>query len=431
MKLKIITVTLVILFISSVAIAQEFEYSEIFPLPETGFIEQVLNGLDVLEELSFQPLYGKTIVVLTNHTSVSRKGVHLLDLLAQYQDSISIRIVYTPEHGLFSPSDDMVSLPSEGKDPRFNAQIKYLWERRFRPDILDLYGVDLILIDIQDPGLRYFSYITTVTKMMEAGAIAEVPVMVLDRPNPFGGIKIEGPMVRPKHQSFVGYHLVPIRHGLTVGEYALMINETGWVRQSERVRLTVVPMIGWERETTFSETELPWIPPAPGIPDWETLRVYEGMALFNGTNISVGIGTDQPYFLVGAPWVLGSTVLGLLERSRLPGVQFEAGKFTPDSLNAYLPSPIYRGEECDGIRMIVTDWNTFEPLRTAATILSIVSSNYPTQFRWTGSFYVDKLYGHDYLRIFLAQRRDTAKLPATWTHDVIRFSQFREKFLLY
>ena len=204
MKLKVITVTLVILFISSVTIAQDFEYSEIFPLPETGFIEHVLNGLDVLEELSFQPLYGKTIVVLTNHTSVSRKGVHLLDLLAQYQDSISIKIVYTPEHGLFSLSDDIVSLPSEGKDPRFNAQIKYLWERRFRPDILDLYGVDLILIDIQDPGLRYFSYITTVTKIMEAGAIAEVPVMILDRPNPLGGTKIEGPMVRPKHQSFVG-----------------------------------------------------------------------------------------------------------------------------------------------------------------------------------------------------------------------------------
>ena len=170
-----------------------------------------------------------------------------------------------------------------------------------------------------------------------------------------------------------------------------MINETGWARQSERVRLTVVPMIGWERETTFSDTELPWIPPAPGIPDWETLRVYEGMALFNGTNISVGIGTDQPYFLVGAPWILGSTVLGLLEKSRLPGVQFETGKFTPDSLNAYLPSPIYRSEECDGIRMIVTDWNTFDPLRTAATILSIVSGNYPSQFQWTGSFYVDKL----------------------------------------
>ena len=431
MKLKVITVTIAILSVSTVSFSQEYEYSEVFPLPETGFIQQVLTGLDVLDELSFQPLYGKTLVVLTNHTSVSRKGVHLLDLLAQYQDSISVKIIYTPEHGMFSLSDDLVSLPSEERDPRFNAQIKHLWERRFRPDILDLYGVDLILIDIQDPGLRYFSYITTVTKMMEAGAIAEIPVMVLDRPNPLGGVKINGPMVRPKHQSFVGYHLVPIRHGLTVGEYALMINETGWARQSERVKLTIIPIIVWERGTPFAETELKWMPPTPDVPDLETLRAYEGMALFNGTNISVGIGTDQPYFLVGAPWFSGSTVLGLLEKSRLPGIQFETGKFTPDSLNAYLPSPIYRGEECDGIRMTITDWQAFDPLRTAATILSIVSGNYPSQFRWTGSYYIDKLYGHDYLRIFLAQHRDPAKLAATWTHDVIRFSQFREKFFLY
>lgn len=431
MKLKVITVTIAILSVSTVSFSQEYEYSEVFPLPETGFIQQVLTGLDVLDELSFQPLYGKTLVVLTNHTSVSRKGVHLLDLLAQYQDSISVKIIYTPEHGMFSLSDDLVSLPLDDRDPRFNAQIKHLWGRRFRPDILDLYGVDLILIDIQDPGLRYFSYITTVTKMMEAGAIAEIPVMVLDRPNPLGGVKINGPMVRPKHQSFVGYHLVPIRHGLTVGEYALMINETGWARQSERVNLTIIPIIGWERGTSFAETELKWIPPTPDVPDLETLRAYEGMALFNGTNISVGIGTDQPYFLVGAPWFSGSTVLGLLEKSRLPGIQFETGKFTPDSLNAYLPSPIYRGEECDGIRMTITDWQTFDPLRTAATILSIVSGNYPSHFRWTGSYYIDKLYGHDYLRIFLAQHRDPAKLPATWTHDVIRFSQFREKFFLY
>lgn len=431
MKLNTIAVSITILLISSLSYSQEYEYSEVYPLPVTGFIEQVLTGLDVLEELSFRPLYGKTLVVLTNHTSVSRKGDHLLDLLAQYQDSISIKIIYTPEHGIFSLSDDLVNLPSDGRDPRLGAPVKHLWGRRFRPDILDLYGVDLILIDIQDPGLRYFSYITTITKTMESSALAGVPIMVLDRPNSLGGLQINGPIVRPKYQSFVGYHLVPIRHGLTVGEYALMINETGWSHQAQRVDLTIIPMIGWERGKLYDQTELPWVSPAPGIPDFETLRVYEGMGLFKGTNLSVGIGTDQPYFLVGAPWLSASAILSTLERSRLPGVQFEAGTFTPDSLNPYLPSPIYRGEECDGIRMIVTDWQTFDPLRTAVTILSVVSGNYPNQFRWTGNFYVDKLYGHDYLRIFTAQRRDPAKLPATWTHDVIRFSQFREKFLLY
>lgn len=431
MKLKVFLVILIIAFLNSVSYSQKYEYSKVFPLPETGFVQQVLTGLDVLEELSFQPLYGKTLAVLTNQTSINRKGIHLLDLLAQYQDSLSVKVIFTPQYGIFSFSEDVFQLPAGGKDPRFDAPIKHLWGHRFRPDNLDLYGVDLILIDIQDPGLRYFSFMTTITKMMEAAAIAEIPVMVLDRPNPLGGVKIDGPIVRPKYQSFVGYHLVPIRHGLTVGEFAIMINETGWTRQAQRVNLEVIPLIGWVRRMVFPDTELPWIPPAPGIQDFETLRIYEGMGLLQGTNLSIGLGTDNPYFLVGAPWFSATAILNTLKIIWLPGVQFEAGTFTPDSLNPYLPSPVFRGEVCDGLKINVTDWNKFDPLLTASTILSIISGSYPNEFRWTGNFYVDKLFGHDYLRIFLAQHRDPAKLSATWTHDIIRFSQFRKKFLLY
>ncbi|MFQ6616661.1 MAG: exo-beta-N-acetylmuramidase NamZ domain-containing protein, partial [Fidelibacterota bacterium] len=410
---------------------RDFQFSQVMQFPEMDFYPHVMTGLDVLEEIQLAPLRGRTLAILTNQTAVDRKGIHLLDVLADFGEDFRVKIILSPQFGFLAHGTESVTVMRGGRDPRFDAEVKILWGRKSRPDKDDLRGVDLILVDLQDPGIRFFTFMTTITKVMEAAALDDIPVMVLDRPNPLNGLNIDGPNVRPPYQSVVGYHLVPIRHGLTVGEYALMVNETGWIRGAERVRLTVVPMENWEREMWMEDTDLPWIPPAPHTDDAHALLAAVGMGLLEGTNISAGLGTDLPYLQFGAPWMSSELVSRDLERKRLPGVEFHPVTFIPDSLSRLIPHPLYRGEMCSGVGMTITDKKSFSPLLTAATVLSVVSRHHPGKFRWVANNYIDKLYGHDYLRIFLAQERNPAKLPATWSLDVIQFSEFRKPYLLY
>ena len=421
----------IILFFSTTGLAQDFDYTEVLPVPTLEFHPGIFTGLDVIEEMGFKPISGHNLAILTNQTALNRKGIHLLDLLATRENDFNVKIIFTPEFGFLSSKTEKVTMSEQGKDPWLGAQVKNLWGREFLPDINDLREVDLILIDLQDPGIRFFSFMTTVTKVMEAAATYDIPVLILDRPNPLNGVVIDGPVVRPQYQSFLGYHLVPVRHGLTLGEYAIMVNESGWIRKSERVELTVIPMVNWDRGMWMDETEIPQVPLAPNIGDVLTLLSYAGMGLFEGTNVSAGVGTDIPYLQIGSPWLLPEVVLESLERKHLPGVKFTVTTFYPDSLSAIIPSPRYTGQRCYGIRLLIFDRNKFSPVLTAATILSVIIGHHPHKFHWEETNYVDTLYGHDYLRIFLAQERDPLKLPATWSRDVIKFSQFRGKFLLY
>ncbi|MFQ6675924.1 MAG: exo-beta-N-acetylmuramidase NamZ domain-containing protein [Fidelibacterota bacterium] len=430
-KVRRLSLIVLALFTAISGQEKEFEFSQVMPLPAMDFYPGVMTGLDVLEEMDFEPLAGRNLAVVTNQTAVDRSGVHLLDLLSERAADVTVRIVFTPEYGFLVSGTQPVKVLREGRDPHSGAVVKNLWGREFVPDREELSDVDLVLVDLQDPGIRFFTFMTTVTKVMEAAALNDIPVMVLDRPNPVNGLNIDGPNIRPPYQSFVGYHLVPIRHGLTVGEYALMVNETGWIRQGVRARLTVIPMVNWERKMWMDETGLPWVPPAPQLDNVEIVLSAVGMGLLEGTNLSAGLGTDFPYLQFGAPWVSSHLVSRGLEQKHLPGVEFHPVSFIPDSLSPLISRPIYRGERCSGVRMSITDRKIFSPLLTAVAVLSVVSRIHPGQFRWVGNNYVDKLYGHDYLRIFLAQQRDPAKLPATWSRDVAEFSRFRSRFLLY
>jgi len=385
----------------------------------------------VLEEMDFEPVLDRNLAILTNQTAINRKGVHLLDLLNAWKEELTIKVIFTPEYGLLSSEITEVYIPASGREPLFGAQVKSLWGREFIPDINDLREVDLILIDLQDPGIRFISFMTTVTKVMEAAALYDIPVLILDRPNPLNGVVIDGPVVRPQYQSFLGYHLVPIRHGLTIGEYTIMINEMGWIRKSERVELTVIPLINWKREMWIDETGIPQLPIAPNIKDVTTLLSYVGMGLLDGTNVSAGVGTDNPYLQIGTPWLLENVVLESLKRKHLPGVEFFATTFIPDSLSNIVSHPSYLGQKCNGIRLFINDRSKFSPILTASTILSVIMGHHPHKFHWQENNYVDNLFGHNYLRIFLAQGRDPLKFPATWSRDVIKFSQFRQKFLIY
>ena len=210
-----------------------------------------------------------------------------------------------------------------------------------------------------------------------------------------------------------------------------MVNETGWIRGSERCELTVIPMSNWKREMWIDETGLMETPLWKDIEKSETLLASSGMELLSGTNLSFGEGTDLPYRLVGAPWLVSKQLIKGLNRANLPGVIFKPIQFQPDSLSTLISMPIYRGETCYGVELIIQDRDRFRPVKTAVNILSLVASLEPRRFKWAGNNYIDMLYGHNYLRLFLAQERDIAKLPATWSKDLIRFNTFRKQFLIY
>ncbi|MCH8012471.1 MAG: DUF1343 domain-containing protein [Candidatus Marinimicrobia bacterium] len=431
MKLYIIHIINVILFVSNFLFAVEFEHTRILQLPDLDFYPGVLTGLDILEEMDFEPLSDRKIAVLTNQTAVNTKGIHLLDLLNQYKNKVTVTLIYTPEFGLFAQESEHIHYSKEENDLAFGIPVKSLWGEKFKPEKDDIQDLDLILIDLQDPGIRYFSFITTVTKVMEVASLYDIPVIVLDRPNPLGGVVIEGPTVRPKYQSFIGYHLVPIRHGLTIGEYCLLINETGWIRQGFTVDLTIIPMANWRRSMLMDDTGFPWVNPAPDIDNLMVLHLALGMGLLEGTNLSYGLGTGFPYQIIGAPWVDSEVLMKSLHQYNLTGVTFKKIEFIPDSTSIFNSYLRYKGEQCEGVKIEVTNSKDFSPLTLAITILSVTTRLYPHQFQWVRNNYIDQIFGHDYLRIFLAQERNPLKLTATWTHDIIKFSQFREKYLLY
>ncbi len=399
--------------------------------PDFSFYGGVLTGLDVLEQLDFGPLKGKHIAVCCNATSIDREGRHILNLLAD-QDSIDIPILYAPEFGLATSLDERLKIQGkENHDPVTGARIVDLFGDYTKPPEWSMRLVDLVLFDIQDTGLRYSTYITTLSKIMEVAGPMGVPVMVLDRPNPLNGVQIDGPVVRPQFQSFNGYHLVPIRHGLTIGEEAIIVNEMGWIKDLTRVDLTVVPMVNWNRTLWFDQTGLPWNSPIPTIKTLEQLLGYTGLALGEAAKINVGIGTREPYLRIGAPWINGQELRDLLNQRHIPGVEFGAIQYVPRHDENSTRIPEYDGQICGGIQVKITDRNAFEPVRTGTAILTYLFQLYPNQFHWREGEYAEKLFGTSMLRIFVAQKKNPDYLPPQWQDDLVKFDQFRKRYLIY
>lgn len=410
---------------------QEFTHSRVVSIPDLRFVGRVFTGLDILEQMDYRPLRGKSVTVLCNQASVNRRGEHLLEVLKKQED-VEVKYILLPEHGLFGSDDDRLRMIGDKSfDPVTGARIVDLWGRYIKPPRWTMDDVDLVLVDIQDTGIRYTTYMTTISKIMESAGDFNTPVLLLDRPNPICGDIIDGPIVRTAYQSFEGYHIVPIRHGMTVGEYALMINEMGWMKDMKRVQLVVIPAANWKRDSWPDETGLPWVSPLPTIDSLETLLAYTGMNLLRGTNLNVGLGTDRPYLRVGAPWLSGSHLSDKLKDLNLPGVTFKPIRYKPGRGEGSKNIPRYGAEWCSGFDVQITDRNKFDPLATATSIIIISSRLYPREFQWTGDGYIDKLFGTSLLRTFTAQDKPVDFLPPQWTHDVGRFSEFRQKFLLY
>jgi uncharacterized protein YbbC (DUF1343 family) len=378
----------------------------------------VLTGLERLLCSGTRP--ARRVALLTNHTGVDRALVPNYQLLSttSYRP---VRIL-VPEHGLFGQAQAGVNIPG-GTGPGGLPMVS-LYGAAVKPWAEILEGVDCVIYDIQDVGSRFYTYTHTMLQAMRAVASAGITFMVLDRPNPITGTRVEGWIVEPSFQSIVGPGGMPIRHGLTTGELALFFNSEFRVN----CRLEVVTMRAWRRDMWSDQTGLCWIPPSPNCPTADTALVYPGTCLLEGTNISEGRGTTTPFQLVGAPWIDGTSWCRELARAKLPGVRFRPAQFIPTFSK-------YRNETCNGVFIHVIDREKFLPVSTGLELLSTASRMYQ-EFDFLppvagGRRFFDLLAGSDRVRLSLEQQLSGQEILALGRPGVEKFVNTKSRYLLY
>ena len=373
----------------------------------------VMTGIDVLRAEGFARLRGQRVGLVTNQTGRARDGVTTIDLLHEARD-VRLVVLFSPEHGIRGTLEGRVS---SSRDERTGLPIYSLYGDTRRPTEDMLAGLDTLVIDLQDIGARFYTYMTTMAYVMEEAAQRGIAVVVLDRPNPVNGVQIEGPTLDEAAIGFTGYFRMPIRHGLTLGELARLFdgeNEIGG-------ELTVVAMDGWRRDAWFDETGLPWVNPSPNMRNLTQAALYPGLGAIEMTNISVGRGTDAPFQQIGAPWIDGVRVAAALNARDLLGVRFYPVSFTPSAGQ-------YAGEACQGVRLIITDRRSLRPVRVGLEIASVLHRLYGELYRLDAA--ATLLGSRDGLARVRAGE-DPGDVAAGWAADEARWRQRRAPYLLY
>lgn len=380
---------------------------------------QVRVGADVLLADSMHLLEGRRIGLVANHTSLLSSGVPLFDTLRAHP-ALRLVAVFTPEHGFRGTAADGEAV---GSDTVAGIPVISLYgaARRPRPAMYD--GLDVLVMDLQDIGVRYYTYISTMAMCLETAAETNLPVIVCDRPNPLGGVAIEGPIRDDSMRSFIGYLPVPVRHGLTAGELLRMAVGEGWLRDAAQPRLTVIPAAGWRRSMYHDETGLPWIDPSPNIRSVDAALAYVGTCLLEGTNVNEGRGTDAPFLAFGAPFIDAPAVATELTGLGLPGVRFHAMRYVPEA-RIGAPTPKYRGMEIPGLRLEILDRGAFEPFRTGMEILAVLRARHGAFLSVTS--YLSLLAG---MSGFSAQ--SVAAVLSRTDADRRHFRTVRAEYLLY
>ena len=401
------------IFITNLLAAQAYEsihqsQSKYYSSISTPPVDKVhiKTGIDILLDKKQNLIADKRIALVTNQTGVDQYGVanykRLMDLA-----NTKLEVVFSPEHGIFGETD---------KEVTYNDGIKNL------PKIYSLYGavrkptremldgIDIIIYDIQDIGARFYTYISTLGLVMEAAAELNIPVLVLDRPNPIRGDIVEGPILDIEYQSFIGKYPIPIRYGWTVAELAEKIIQENWINPTPQ--LTVIPMEGWNTSLWYDETTLPWIKPSPNIPNLETALIYPGMCLLEGTNMSEGRGTNHPFQWFGAPWIDSRVLSQKLNNLKLSGVVFVPKSFTPISIPGVADKPKYENQLCYGIEIRVIDRNKFNSVKSGVNILKTINEMYPDSLIIKEKR-LNKLWGSDTLLKELKEKKVSNNFFAT------------------
>jgi len=376
--------------------------------------EPVLTGLDVLRASGFAPLRGKHVGLVTNHTGRARDGASAIDLLFAAKD-VTLVALFSPEHGIRGVLDASVA---STVDEKTGLPIYSLYGDTQRPTDAMLNGVDTLVVDLQDIGARFWTYATTTAYVLEEAAKRKLPVFVLDRPNPIGGWQIEGPALDKESTGFTGYFpAMPIRHGVTLGELAKLYNGENKIGAD----LTVVAMKNWRRDDWYDETNLTWVNFSPNMRNMNQAALYPGIGAIEGTNLSVGRGTDTPFEQLGAPWIDGVLLAAALNARTIPGVQFYPVRFTPTSSK-------YANEACGGVFIIITDRTALRPVRVGLEIASAIFRMYPAQYQLLTA---QRLFGSRDTLARIAAGEDPVAIAATWGRAESGWRSLRAKYLLY
>ena len=384
------------------------------PAPPEPAAVPVMNGIDVLRAENFATLEGKRVGLITNHTGRARDGATTIDLIHQAKD-VRLVALFSPEHGIRGILD--ATVPSE-KDEKTGLVIHSLYGETRRPTDAMLNGIDTLVIDLQDIGARFYTYMTTMAYVMEEAAKRNIAVVVLDRVNPINGFQIEGPALDTTQTGFTGYFpAMPIRHGMTMGELAQLFNGENRIG----AKLTVVQLKSWRRDQWFDMTGQPWINPSPNMRNLVQATLYPGIGAIEGTNISVGRGTDTPFEQIGAPWIDGVRLAEALNARNLPGIRFYPVRFAPTSSK-------YANEECQGVFMVVTDRGALRPVRVGAEIAAALSRLYGAKYEIDAGA---RLFGSATNLAALKSGSDPSGIAASWGQAEARWRLLRAKYLIY
>ncbi len=384
------------------------------PAPAPPPWTPTLSGIDVLRESGFEVLRGKRVGLVTNHTGRARDGSTTIDLLHGAKD-VSLVALFSPEHGIRGILDSKV--PSE-KDEKTGLAIHSLYGDTRRPSAATLDGIDTMVIDLQDIGTRFYTYMTTMAYVMEEAAKKKIGVVVLDRANPINGFQIEGPTLDKGVSNFTGYFAaMPIRHGMTLGELAKLFNAENKIGAD----LTVIGLKHWNRDQWFDATGQPWINPSPNMRNLLQATLYPGIGAIEGTNISVGRGTDTPFEQIGAPWVDGVRLSDALNARSLPGIRFYPVRFTPTSSK-------YANEECQGVFMVVTDRAALRSARVGVEIAALLYKMHGDRYQIDAA---ERLFGSKEGLARVKAGEDPAAIAASWSGGEARWRLLRAKYLIY
>jgi uncharacterized protein YbbC (DUF1343 family) len=388
---------------------------------------RVTTGLEgLLDRISQGTVHGR-VGLVSNPASVDAELTHAADRLAN-APGVTLAALFGPQHGFRSDlQDNMIETP-HGDDRARRVPVYSLYSETREPTAEMLKGLDFLVIDLQDIGTRIYTYVYTMANCLRACARHGVRAVVCDRPNPIGGARVEGPMLRDGWTSFVGQFPIPMRHGMTIGELARLFNEHFGIG----TELDVVPMEGWRREMYFDHTGLPWVMPSPNMPTLDSAIVFPGAVLFEGTNISEGRGTTRTFELIGAPWIDGERLAEAMNRRNLPGVRFRPVFFEPTFQK-------HAQKTCGGCQIHVLDRAAFEPVASGVALLEEFRRQNPGRFGWKPPPYeyeherlaIDLLFGSDALRQGLEAGRSADLISGSWDADVRAFQPTRERYLLY
>jgi uncharacterized protein YbbC (DUF1343 family) len=380
----------------------------------------VRTGLDRVNEYA-ELLAGRRVGIIANHTSRDSEGRHIVDVLSA-MSGVRVVALFSPEHG-FRGSAEAGEAVGSGVDPVSGLPVFSLYGKTKKPTPEMLADIDVLVFDMQDVGARFYTYLYTMSLAMEAAAECGKRFVVLDRPNPITGLHVEGAILEPRFASFVGLYPIPVRYGLTIGELARTINGEGWLANGVRADLTVIPMTGWDRDTWYDETGLPWIKPSPNMPDVETAAVYPGLCLLEGTNISEGRGTPRPFRQFGAPWIDGETLAARLNALDLPGLRFRSTSFTPTSSK-------HQDRLCHGVELTVTDRTELQPFGAGLAIIDQLFRACPDHFEWRPAHF-DRLCGTAIVREAIIAGSPLTPLFTRWSEQATDFQRATRKYRLY